>query len=258
MPRIKSRRVLMAALGLGALGLAGCDDALRLAAEAKKGGESPSPTGTTGSSSGTAGISGQSACTPYNLGGDGVCLDVATIKQNASFACEKAGLRLNDYFPTDACGDGTYRAAKYDCCPVPPPPPLPPPSNCTIQSQGSSSSCKDAGTWKQYAGEACQAAGTTLTDYSPYEDCGEGGYRYVKYTCCHNVEPPPPPPGDCTTKSLGGDPSCKTPGTLQQSAAEDCAAVGAVMTGFSPYDECGFGYYRSVKYTCCPPEVPKK
>ena len=122
MPRKKSRRVLMAALGLAALGLAGCDDAFWLATHAKKGGESPGPTGTTGSSSGAAGISGQSACMPYNLGGDGVCLDVATIKQNASLACEKAGLRLNDYVPTDACEDGTYRAAKYDCCPVPPPP----------------------------------------------------------------------------------------------------------------------------------------
>jgi len=256
MLRQKKRPVLMAALGLAALGLAGCDDAFWLAAQAKKGGESPGPTGTTGSSSGTAGTSGQPACTPYNLGGDGVCFDVATIKQNASLACEKVGLRLSDYFPTDACGDGTYGAAKYDCCPVPPPPPPPLPSDCTTQSsEGSSSSCKPAGSWKDVAGEACQAAGSMLSAYTPYEDCGDGNYRSVKYTCCGKAPPPPPPrSSDCTDRSQGSDTSCKPPGIWEQYGSEDCQAAGLILVGFTPDVSCGYGNYRAVKYTCCPAE----
>jgi len=78
---------------------------------------------------------------------------------------------------------------KYVCCPKAEPPPPPPSQECTNESQGGDTSCKDVGTWKTYAYEACAAKGATLTDYAPVQDCGNGNFRYVKYVCCS--APPP-------------------------------------------------------------------
>jgi hypothetical protein len=126
-----------------------------------------------------------------------------------------------------------------------------------IKSQGSSSSCKSAEIWKQYSSEDCAATGAILTDYSPYDDCGAGGTRYVKYTCCGPTPPPPPPPPPptCVTKSHGGSSSCQPDATWKQYASDDCAATGAILTGYSPYHDCSDGSSRDVQYTCCPPEA---
>ena len=155
------------------------------------------------------------------------------------------------------CGEGGYRYVKYTCCgkAAPPPPPAPP-SDCSGKSQGSETSCKDAATWKQYASQDCEAAGSVLTAYSPGVECGGGGYRYVKYTCCGQAPlPPAPRSSDCTDRSQSDETSCKPPGTWQQYASEDCQAAGVILVGFTPDVACGFGNYRGVKYTCCPAEA---
>ena len=243
MTPVKNRPALMTALTLAALGLGACDDAYWLIAQAKKG-------GTSSGSGGGAG--GQSSCTSEEvLGGAAVCLDVGTWKQNAYFACEKAGLTLGGYVPYEACGTESYRYVKYTCCPPAPPPP-PPPTSCTSGTEGSPTSCKEVGTWKSHAYNACVAAGATLTEYAPYEDCGNGNTRYVKYTCCPPAPPPPPAPTSCTSGTEGSPTSCKDAGTWRSYAHEACVAAGATLTNYAPYEDCGNGNTRYVKYTCCP------
>jgi hypothetical protein len=136
----------------------------------------------------------------------------------------------------------------------------PAPTCVTKSSQGDSSSCKPAATWKQYASDDCAATGATLTGYSPDEACGDGNSRSVKYTCCLSEAAPPPPPPTCVTKSQGSPSSCKGAPTWKQYATDNCAATGASLTDISPYEDCGDGGTRYVKYTCCsltsPPPPP--
>ena len=180
--------------------------------------------------------------------------------QEASRACEKSGLISVSYTPYDECGFGNYRFLKYTCCPMDPvPTPAP---QCETKSQGSEVSCKGADDWRQYASDDCAAKGTTLSNYSPYNDCGIGGFRNVQYTCCGQT--PPPPAQECSTASQGGDTSCKPAYVWKQYATDACAAAAASPTEISPYDDCGDGNFRSVKYTCCrskestPVPTPKK
>jgi hypothetical protein len=92
-------------------------------------------------------------------------------------------------------------------------------AECIAAEQGSDTSCKDVGTWKQYAYDACQSSGLTLGDYLPQEECGEGLYRYVSYSCCKaEPPPPPPPPSGCMDMKQGSDTSCKDVGTWKQYA----------------------------------------
>jgi hypothetical protein len=252
----------MTALGLSALGLAACDDVTWIIDQAKKGGGASATGGAAPATPGTGGASGQPACTSGVLGGEAVCLDVGSLKANAYLACEKSGMLLNDYVPSGSCGSTTdsqsYRYVKYGCCPKaePPPPPPPPPTTCTSEVQGGPTSCKDVVTWKRYASDACAAKGATLTDYAAYEDCGNGNTRYVKYVCCGASLPPTPPPATCTGKSQGSPTSCKSAQIWKQYATEDCAATGASLLDASPYDDCGDGGYRYVKYGCCGPASP--
>jgi hypothetical protein len=275
MLRNRNRPVLMTAFGLAAISLAACDDAYRIAGEATKGGTSSGPDGgssASGGSSGTGGSSatggatgstggagGQPVCKSDVIAVKGLCQDLGAFKQQAYSACDEAGLSLNDYVPYDSCGTDSYYSVRYVCCPKPEAVP-PPPPQCETgwKTQGGDSSCKPAGDWKQYAGEDCEAQGTNLTAYSPYDDCGEGNYRSVQY-CCGPTRPLPttPPPSDCTTSSQGDGSSCKPVGKWMQDAGEDCAARGAILTAYSPYDECGYGNYRSLEYTCCAPESAK-
>lgn len=74
-------------------------------------------------------------------------------------------------------------AVKYTCC-KPEPATAPAPSSCDTRVEGGPTSCKSVETWKLYAHQACQDAGLQLADYGPSEDCGEGNFRTVKYTCC--------------------------------------------------------------------------
>jgi hypothetical protein len=253
---------LMAALGAATLSLGACTDAYWIAGEATKGGTSSGSSGGATASggagtptAGSGGASGQPACKPGVLGGADVCLDVGAWKQKAYSTCEEAGEVLGDYVPSDACGTDAYHFVKYTCCASAPPPP-PPPSECTTKVQGDATSCKPAEVWKEYAEQDCAAAGGKLNGFSPKEDCGDGNSRSVKYTCCGSAPPPPPPPSDCTTNVQGDATSCKPPGAWEEYASEDCVAAGRKLYGFSPYEDCGFGNTRYVKYTCCGIETP--
>ena len=127
------------------------------------------------------------SCENEEQGGDTSCKPAATWKQYAGEACEQKGLHMTAYTPVDKCGDDSYQLVKYTCCKstTPPPPTTPPPGqSCENEEQGGDTSCKPAGTWKQYAGEACEQKGLHLTAYTPVDACGDDSYRLVKYTCC--------------------------------------------------------------------------
>lgn len=125
---------------------------------------------------------------------------------------------------------------------------------CKTDVMGSDSSCKDAATWKQYSYEACKSAGLELNAYSPYDSCGEGLYRYVKYECCGASTPAPTPeptPALCFGDVMGSDSSCKSTSTWKQYASNACAKEGSTLQDYAVYEKCGVGRFRYVKYYCC-------
>ena len=127
---------------------------------------------------------------------------------------------------------------------------------CTTDVLGTADACLELGTLQKQASSACEGAGLVLNGYSPSDDCGSGRSHFLKYTCCGSEPPPPPPSGECTSGALGNPDVCLDVGTLQKEAASTCAGAGLIVTSFSPYEECGFGLYHSLKYTCCEREPP--
>jgi Copper-binding of amyloid precursor, CuBD len=217
--------------------------------------------GSSGSGSGSAGKdSGPPAapgCTNQTEGSNTSCKDVATWKQYASNTCESSGGLLSDYSTREECGKGLYRFVDYTCCPQPAPPPDPQPTDCTKQTEGGDTSCKDVATWKQYASNTCESSGGLLSDYSTREECGQGLYRFVDYTCCSQPAPPPDPqPTDCTKQTEGSDTSCKDVATWKQYAWSTCDGNGTVFSDYSTREECGAGLYRFVDFTCCSQPTP--
>jgi hypothetical protein len=222
-------------------------------------GSGSSGSGSGGSGSGTAGKDGGPPATPECIdaeqGSETSCKDVGTWKQYAYDACQSSGLQLGNYTPLEECGEGLYRYVSYSCCKAEPPPP-PPPSSCIDAKQGSDSSCKDVGTWKQHAYDACQSSGLQLGKYVPLEECGEGLYRYVSYSCCKVDPPPPPPPSSCIDAKQGDATSCKDVGTWKGHAYDACKSSGLQLSKYVPQEECGEGLYRYVSYSCCKVDPP--
>jgi len=127
---------------------------------------------------------------------------------------------------------------------------------CKTDVLGAADACSEVGTMQKQAASACEGAGLVLNGYSPSDDCGSGRSHFLKYTCCGSEPPPPPPPSECTSGSLGKADVCLDVGSLQKEADSICASAGLIVTGVSPYEECGFGLYHSLKYTCCGREPP--
>ena len=124
---------------------------------------------------------------------------------------------------------------------------------CIDLVQGSETSCKDVGTWKQYASQSCEQSGLALSDYLPKDACGPDSFRSVGYTCCPKVAPPPPPPppSTCVTGAQGGDTSCKDAGAWKMEAGQACSDLGLSLRAYTPEKECGKDNYQSVSFTCC-------
>jgi hypothetical protein len=92
------------------------------------------------------------------------------------------------------CYDAAGLLILEDC-----PPPPPPPSDaatCVSIDDGSPSSCKDLGTWKQYGADRCKQQNLVITNITPGATCADGYYSTVTYTCCSGgsgIDVPPPP-----------------------------------------------------------------
>jgi hypothetical protein len=169
----------------------------------------------------------------------------------------------------DPCGDlvafcSAGRCGSRSTRPTPPPPP----STCVGEGEGSESTCRSTGEWKERAYVACRNKGLQLQNYWPGGDCGPDRYRYVKYECCGPVPPtpplPPPPPappsgGSCFGGNDGGPTSCKSPDVWKTYASDICASRGFVLRDLAFDTECGGGNYRYMKFACCsaaPPPPP--
>src|SRR4029079_9072141 len=63
---------------------------------------------------------------------------------------------------------------------------------CQDQVLGDATTCKDVGSLKQDAWNACDKQGLVLNAYTPEKECGDGGFLYVRTTCCPKPEPTPP------------------------------------------------------------------
>lgn len=58
------------------------------------------------------------------------------------------------------------------------------PTACEKRTMGGPTSCKPAGTWKQYAHDDCATSGAVLSEISTREPCGGDSSVYVDYVCC--------------------------------------------------------------------------
>jgi hypothetical protein len=58
------------------------------------------------------------------------------------------------------------------------------PTACEKRTMGGPTSCKPAGTWKQYAHDDCAASGAVLSEISTREPCGGDSSVYIDYVCC--------------------------------------------------------------------------
>jgi hypothetical protein len=172
------------------------------------------------------------------------CKKTGEWKSIAIAACKARGLELTKLEVDKCCGEDSFLAVQYECCPKalppPPPPPIckpddpttplvnedtcgkglvcvggkcvvepppPPPPTCVKDGQGGPTSCKPSSLWKQYASDACKAKGMVLDQFGPYEPCGTDLFRYVSYICCDSQPPPPPTckPDDPSTPLVNED-----------------------------------------------------
>jgi len=146
------------------------------------------------------------------------------------------------------------------------------PGACITLTDGGPSSCKDAATWMKYGAARCAQQNLTLTDLKPVTTCAGGNYESVAYVCCGTV-----PPGDsgttgpvitgsggssgsggstgtgsgaCTSIDDGGPTSCKDPATWKQYGVDRCGQQNLILTDLKPLTVCAGGY-ASVTYVCC-------
>lgn len=138
------------------------------------------------------------ACKATELGDPTSCKPNGTWKEHAFNHCAEQKLTLTSLSLGEACGKDASRSVKVECCeayPVPPPEPKdpgplppkdpPPPPSCEGHYEGGPGSCKDPGTWKVYADEACAKAGAKLADIGYGASCGAAGaVSEIKYVCC--------------------------------------------------------------------------
>jgi hypothetical protein len=243
--------VLLGALSLMSLGLAACDDSSWVLAQAQKeaaqhgkpvpgdkqgGGKDPAPT-----------------CVDQVQGSDTSCKDVGTWKMAAWQGCDDKGLALSSYLTKQECGKDLFRSVSYSCCPKAATPPPPPQDKCVTQSQGDDTSCKDTGTWKQSAWQACDGQGMALSAYTTAKSCGTDSFRSVSYTCCPKAAPPPPPTTKSTQQIKGSSSTCKDAVAWKQIAAQTCESQKLQLVDYTHSMECGTGGYRYVLFTCSGP-----
>lgn len=130
--------------------------------------------------------------------GDGACVDIVELKNEASGELCDPGLYLSAFdIDVGGCPDGQALAAKYACCPPPPPteqPDKPPPdedpsaSNCTVQDLAVDA-CADVASLEESAADACAIGGATLVDRKSAGDCPDGQATELWFTCCAPASP---------------------------------------------------------------------
>jgi len=98
---------------------------------------------------------------------------------------------------------------------------------CINIDDGGPSSCKDAGTWKQYGTDACAQKNLTLTDIKLDVAC-TGGYSLVSYVCC-GAGAPPPSNEMCDVSTNADGSQCKTCYYADGSTVSSCAGPAPVQ-----------------------------
>jgi hypothetical protein len=185
---MKRQQLLVGGLSLASLLFVACDDRLKLLSElldtSNNGPTKPTDPATPKPDTG----SGPGACVTNTQGDPTSCKDNSAWKEEAFQVCQKAGLSLVEHGLSEACGADTYRYVKFTCCkaeaPSPAPTPTPTPSKCISDTQGDPTTCMSNSAWKDQASQVCQKAGLSLSDLGMSEECGDGGFRYVKFICC--------------------------------------------------------------------------
>jgi hypothetical protein len=185
-------------------------------------------------------------CTYGELGDGLVCVDPATLQQQAEDACLLTGVPFAYMKSLQDCPGGASTTAYYACCPPPPPDP------CTHGELGDGLVCIDPATLQQQAEDACLLTGLPLSYLKAFQDCAGGGSTKAFYGCC-----PPPPPDPCTYGELGDGLVCVDPATLQQQAEDACLLTGLPLAYTKSLQDCPGGASTKAWYGCCPAPQPK-
>lgn len=131
---------------------------------------------------------------------------------------------------------------------------------CFSEHLGDATSCKDPGTWKDYAAKACASRGLDVAQLEFGAAC-KGGFSEAKYSCCKSapkpIPSPKPDPIACFGDVQGGPTSCKPVELWKQYADSACKAKGEQIVAIDFAEECDKnGSFRWVKYECCDATKP--
>ena len=111
------------------------------------------------------------------------CSSDAELENAAAAACSAKNGAIAAFEGDEACGKGSSREAKYECCPVMPPPP------CFTTKVGDGKQCSSDAELDKLAVSACAAQSAKLVKISPDEACPsvppEGASYFATIECCY-------------------------------------------------------------------------
>jgi hypothetical protein len=181
------------------------------------------------------------------------CTPDGALEKQAVVSCAAEMGMISGFTPDEACGMGSSRTAKYECCVGPSsPPPPPPPPQCNVGVEvGAQMQCTADGALEKQAVVSCAAEMGMISAFTPDEACGMGSSRTAKYECCvGSSSPPPPPPSKCTP-AVETQMQCAADAVLEKEAQAACAQEMGTVDAFTPDEACGMGSSLTAKYECC-------
>lgn len=135
-------------------------------------------------------------------------------------------------------------------------------AGCMTYDWGISATCMTYADAKQNAMATCGQLGMEVKTQTLTEECADGGYRHLAFTCC-KVELLPSVPDGCQVFKEGSATDCKSSEEWRQGVASACQGLGLQISSLMMGDLCGENSYRYAQYDCCqtvapppPPSVP--
>jgi len=115
------------------------------------------------------------------LGDDDDCFSVKSWTKKAQWSCGEAALSVSEMEVGEACAKNRYESVTATCCTNTPP-------QCAASHAGSPGACRTEAQWTSYATHRCAQKEQALVESLPLWAC-EGGFRYIRFTCCADLPP---------------------------------------------------------------------
>lgn len=186
----------------------------------------------------------EAQCVTVNLGDGGDCMSLKKWHAQAQWTCDDAALSVTALEGGDACATNRYVSAAATCC-------VDAPALCESHHAGSKGTCRTEAQWTNYASQRCALEGRSLAGTDPVWSC-DGGFRYIRFTCCADAPPPGPCDDDEPLVCAALAPACDDDTIL--SAKSGCHACVDPWTCALPCEE-GASWDESLG-SCCPTAPP--